>query len=122
MSANPAIWTELEKALSALELALNSEKTDLNRDATIQRFEFCIELSWKTAKKIMGSNSVAPKVILREMAAQGLIGDPTIWFHFLEARNESSHTYKVEVAERVYTAAKDFLPHGQTLLIKLKAV
>ncbi len=116
---NPS-WAELQKALTALKIALNSEKTDLNRDATIQRFEFCVELSWKTAKKVMGSSSSAPKAVIREMASQGLIADPELWFEFLDARNDSSHTYKEEIAERVYSVAQKFFSHGESLLEKLK--
>ena len=33
--------TELSKALTSLEEALTVEKTDISRDASIQRFEFC---------------------------------------------------------------------------------
>lgn len=113
---------EFEKALKSLKIALDSEKTDLNRDATIQRFEFCVELAWKTAKKKMGSGSTAPKVVIREMAAQGLIADTDLWFDFLEARNLSSHTYKEDIAERVYAAAAGFFSHGNELLKKLKAL
>jgi len=119
MSSLTPSWSELEKALNSLKIALDAEKTDLNRDATIKRFEFCVELSWKTAKKLMGSSTPAPKSVIREMAAQGLIADTDLWFDFLEARNESSHTYKEEVAERVYAAAKKFLPHGEKPFKKL---
>ena len=118
---NPS-WYEFEKALKSLAVALGSEKTELNRDATIQRFEFSVELAWKTAKKVMGSTATAPKVVIREMAAQNLISDTDLWFDFLDARNESSHTYKEEVAERVYAVTQRFLPEGEALLAKLKAV
>lgn len=92
------ICTEFEKALVSLKVALSSEKTDLHRDASIQRFEFCVKLAWKTTKTLMGSASTAPKVVIREMASQNLIADTEIWFNFLDARGESSHTYKEEVA------------------------
>lgn len=36
---------ELEKALLSLKKALDAPKDDMSRDATIQRFEFCVELS-----------------------------------------------------------------------------
>lgn len=39
---------QLSKALASLEEALTVEKTDLSRDASIQRFEFCVKLAWKT--------------------------------------------------------------------------
>ena len=45
---------ELERALESLDKALNESKTDITRDASIQRFEFCVELSWKTSKKKNG--------------------------------------------------------------------
>jgi len=109
---------EFEKVLKSLEKALKEKKTDITRDATVQRFEFCVELAWKTAKKIMGSNSSAPKTLIREMAAEGLIDDPEVWFIYLNARNESSHTYKEDLAEKVYQIAQQFLPDGQDLLIK----
>jgi hypothetical protein len=38
------------------------------RDSCIQRFEFCIELSWKTSIKILGLQTRAPKPAIREMA------------------------------------------------------
>jgi nucleotidyltransferase substrate binding protein (TIGR01987 family) len=111
---------ELEKALNSLEKALNEPLTDIVRDATIQRFEFCVELSWKTARKLMGTSAVAPRVVIREMAAQGLIDDPEEWFVFLLARNESSHTYKEDIAKKVYDVASQFHPQGKALLARLK--
>lgn len=113
---------EFEKALIALEKALQSPKTDLTRDATIQRFEFCIELAWKTSKKKLGTATTAPRVIIREMSQQGLIASPEKWFSYLEARNLSSHTYREDLAEQVYQVAKEFLPEAQALLSKLKKI
>jgi len=41
-----------EKALLTLEEALSRPQLDdLMRDGAIQRFEYCVELSWKTSKK-----------------------------------------------------------------------
>lgn len=76
---------EFENALKSLKIALDAPKTDLNRDATIQRFEFCVELAWKTAKKAMGTANSVPKTVLREMLQQGLIHDIEQWFSYLTA-------------------------------------
>lgn len=111
--------SEFEKALKALEAALKEPKTDISRDAAIQRFEYCVELAWKTSKKTMGTATAAPRSIIREMAAQGLIQEPSPWFDFLDARNLSSHTYKEEVAEKVFEAARAFLPMAKALLKQL---
>ena len=42
---------EFKKALVSLEKALSLPEDDVSRDASIQRFEFSVELAWKSAKK-----------------------------------------------------------------------
>lgn len=111
---------ELEKAITALNKALDSEKNDLVRDATIQRFEFCIELSWKSAKKLMGTATNSPKQVIREMAQDQIIDDVSLWLKAIDQRNLSSHTYNEELAEEVYNFAKLFFPKLSQLLLKLK--
>jgi nucleotidyltransferase substrate binding protein (TIGR01987 family) len=113
---------EFEKAVTRLEEALAQEKNDFLRDSVIQRFEFTFELSWKTSKKILGTSSSAPKMIIREMAQEKLISDPQTWFEYLEARNLSTHTYKEDLAEQVYATAKKSLSDFKELLSKLKAL
>ncbi len=110
----------LKKALISLDQALALPKDDIVRDAVIQRFEFTVELAWKTSKKLLGTASTAPRVIIREMASQDLISDPVQWLQFLDRRNDSSHTYNEEIAELVYNAAKDFVPYCRLLLEKLE--
>jgi hypothetical protein len=66
---------EFQKALNALEeafnecfpLAVDSKSYKLLRDATIQRFEFSVELSWKTSIKSLGLSITSPRPALREM-------------------------------------------------------
>lgn len=111
---------EFSKALVSLEEALSLSKNDIVRDATIQRFEFCVKLAWKCAKKTMGTSTSAPKQVIREMAQNNLITSVEAWFDALEARNLSSHTYDQDLAEKVYEAAKKFLPLAQSLLTNLK--
>lgn len=111
---------ELEKAVKTLDEVLLMEFSTVVRDATIQRFEFCMELSWKTSKKSMGTTTSAPKQVIREMAQAGLIDDVEKWFEALEARNLSSHTYDQVLAQKVYEAIKRFSPEFHNLLSKLK--
>lgn len=113
---------ELTKALESLRLALESPYSDIVRDASIQRFEFCIELSWKVLKKKMGTASVAPKVVIREAAAQNLITKPEVWFEFIEARNLTSHTYNEQIAKKVFETVKMFYPEAISLLEKLNSL
>lgn len=110
---------ELQKAVASLARALELEETDVHRDATIQRFEFCIELAWKTSKKIMGTATTAPKQVVREMAQNKLIEDPVLWLQAIDQRNLTSHTYKEEIAIQVYRFVQTFYPEFERLVKKL---
>ena len=81
---------ELSKALVSLEEALTVEKTDISRDASIQRFEFCVELSWKSAKKVMGTSTAAPKQVIREMAQSGFIENVEFWLKSISVHSGNS--------------------------------
>jgi len=111
---------EYKKAIERLGEALLQTKNDFIRDSVIQRFEFSVELAWKTAKKMMGSATSAPKDIVREMAQSGYISDVELWLLAIDMRNLSSHTYKEDLAEKVYGFASQFLPHLQSLANKFE--
>lgn len=106
---------EFKKAVKKLEEALARPKDEFLRDSTIQRFEFCVELAWKTSKKLMGTATSAPKEVIREMAQNAYIQDVNVWLKAIDMRNLSSHTYKEDLAEEVYAFAKIFLPELQKL-------
>lgn len=119
---------EFEKAINSLEEALQLYTSSTNdsqkrafRDAAIQRFEFSIELSWKTSMKVLGSNTVAAKNAIRDMARSNLINDPTKWIGFIDCRNETSHSYDEDVAKKVFVVIQQFLPEAQALLKTLKS-
>lgn len=111
---------EFKKAVTRLREALEQNKTDFIRDSVIQRFEFCVELAWKTSKKIMGTSTVAPKDIVREMAQNQDIHDVELWLKAIDMRNLSSHTYKENLAELVYIFAKNFLSELEKLVARLE--
>ncbi|MCB0357645.1 MAG: nucleotidyltransferase substrate binding protein, partial [Bdellovibrionales bacterium] len=113
---------EFAKSVKRLEEACLQEKNDFIRDSVIQRFEFCIELAWKTTKKIMGTPTSAPKDIVREMGQNNYIEHVDKWLLAIDMRNLTSHTYKEELAERVYAFAVDFLPELKKLLTKISSI
>ena len=124
MTKLQAQYRDLQKALERLKeaLLLPSDVT-INQDATIQRFEFTFELAWKLMKTIIeieGLEAVSPKSVIREGATVGLIEEPKKWFEFLENRNLSVHTYKEEIAQKVYQSAKEFIPFVDKLILKAK--
>ncbi len=110
---------ELDKAVEKLKEAVNRPKDDFIRDSVIQRFEFCVELSWKVSRKIMGTPTTAPKEVVREMAQNNLISDVKLWLEAIDMRNLSSHTYNEDLAEKVYSFAVNFLPELNQLRMTL---
>ncbi|MCB9073351.1 MAG: nucleotidyltransferase substrate binding protein [Bdellovibrionaceae bacterium] len=119
---------EYEKALKTLREALdlyNKEQDpklqSVIRDGLIQRFEFCIELAWKTSLKTLGLTNRPPKPAIRDMAQGGLVDDVDLWFCFVDARNKSSHTYDEEIAKEVLSSVIQFLPEGERLCKALQS-
>lgn len=121
---------EFSKALSSLEEALtlytnsieNSAEQKAFRDASIQRFEYCVELSWKISMRLLGSTTAAAKPAIREMARNNLIADPSLWIDFIEARNNTSHSYDEDVAKKVFIQIQKFLPQVRALQTELQKI
>ena len=119
-------YDDLQKALGRLKeaTALPGEVT-IHQDATIQRFEFTFEMSWKLMKTIIeleGLDVASPRSAVRQAATIGLIDDPKVWLEFLENRNLTVHTYKEEVAEKIYNSLPEAVKHFKILLNAVKGV
>ena len=72
--------------------------------------------------KVLGSNTQAVKPALREMGRSNLIANVSDWILYVDARNESSHTYDESVAIRVFVVVRNFVPDIRKLQIALKKV
>ncbi|MDO9459687.1 MAG: HI0074 family nucleotidyltransferase substrate-binding subunit [Alphaproteobacteria bacterium] len=96
----------LELAVRRLKEALDEPETNpLAIDGTIQRFEFVFELNWKTLKRMLEADGIAattPRAVLREAFMAQWINHEAAWLQMLSDRNDTSHTYDVLVALRVY--------------------
>ena len=96
----------LGKALSRLDESLSFDLSQpLVVDACIQRFEFCIELTWKTLKKclaIEGIEANTPRESVQLAYGVHWINDETAWLSMLKDRNLTSHTYKEDLALEIY--------------------
>lgn len=117
-------FEKMDKALSQLKLATSkAPANDLERDGVIQRFEYTIELLWKVSKKVLEENGViaiAPKDVIREMANIGWISNPQEFIDYIKMRNETSHSYKEDVAEAVYQGSLKFAVAADDLVTILK--
>jgi nucleotidyltransferase substrate binding protein (TIGR01987 family) len=118
-----SLIADLTQALVRLQEILLESPNDIVRDATIQRFEFTFELSWKLMQSILQDNrieSFGAKSVIRGSAQLGIISDPTPWFVYLDARNRTSHIYNAEQAEEIYQKIKSFPPLVEELIGKVK--
>ncbi|MFM7621459.1 MAG: HI0074 family nucleotidyltransferase substrate-binding subunit [Alphaproteobacteria bacterium] len=102
---------------------------DLYRDGVIQRFEYTMDLSWKLLRRVLfqsfdvqESDLRSKKDIFREAARVSLITDAERWIGHYEARNQTSHDYNQDKADRVFQQAKLFLEDVQDLLGVLRHV
>lgn len=99
---NKPILENYKKALMTLDQAmLKNPVNDLERDGVIQRFENCIEISWKSAKKVLEYHNQevdTPRNVFRELAKLNWINNPVEWINFLDARNKTNQLYHEEIA------------------------
>ncbi len=115
---------KLEQAFNRLKEALPRVQDDLDRDGIIQRFEFTIELLWKTIKIILayqGIECVSPRKCIKEAFRAGMIEDDEIILDMLEDRNRSSHIYDESTAEEIFERiAKVYVPILGKIIAKIR--
>jgi nucleotidyltransferase substrate binding protein (TIGR01987 family) len=119
-------------ALASLGRGLARRRANLAdeevRDACIQRFEYCFELSWKMLKRQiemeLGNTAevdgYSKRTLFRVAAERGLVSAPEAWFAYLVQRNKTSHAYDARVAMEVAAVLEDFLRDAQALLATLE--
>lgn len=118
-------FSKLGKALLALQVIVKKpmEADRSNIDATIQRFEFTIELFWNLLKRILQKKGVEvlyPRDVLQEAYTGKLIDNEQIWLNMLRDRNLTSHTYDEKLADIIYNNIKTYYPILQQTYDKLK--
>ncbi len=84
------------------------------QDSLIKRFEYTLEVAWKTCKKHLEEEGFAeaatgsPKEIIRLAAQRNLISNPEAWFSYLRFRQDTSHDYSGSKSEAVLDITEDF--------------
>ncbi len=124
--------TPFRNALASLERGLARRRKNPAdeevRDACIQRFEYCFELSWKMLKRQIELeldntaevDSYSKRTLFRVAAERGLISSPEPWFVYLVQRNKTSHAYDARVAMEVAAVLEEFAVDAQSLLATLE--
>lgn len=93
----------LLKEIEALEI---DKISFLEKEGIIQRFEFTLELAWKTLKDKMEFDGIlldkiSPKMVLKEAYQAKYINDIDTWLKMINDRNLVSHTYDFETFELI---------------------
>ena len=103
-----AQFHQLSQALLTLDFAINYKPSNdpnmviAHRDALIQRFEYCYDLSWKYLKEYLqvqhGVELRSPKPVFQECFKLALVNDQEAigLLEIVDARNLSSHMYHEE--------------------------
>ena len=117
MSPNEDIrWKQrfqnFDRAFVLLREALEHGPSALNpleREGTVQRFEYCWELAWKTVKDYLEESgvdfvTVTPRRVLKEAFAAKVLADGQVWIDMLDHRNQLSHKYDQASFEQAVAA------------------
>jgi len=90
---------------SALSLMHERSLSDLEKQGTIQAFEFTYELAWNLLRDYLlwqGETSIAgSRDAIRNAFQAGLISDGHTWMAMLQDRNRTVHTYNEATANEI---------------------
>ncbi len=110
-------------ARQRLKEAVDRAVDDLDKDGVIQRFEFVVELLWKSLKAVLayeGIECYAPRGCIKEAFKAGIIDEDDIFLDMLEDRNRSSHMYDETMSEELFLRIKKvYLPFLMRLGFRL---
>lgn len=115
-------YSDASKSLMTLEEILREPFSIIVRDATIQRFEYTFEALWKFLKEYLkereGIISNSPKACFKEIFSSGFLTeeDTVGCLEMTDRRNDTSHTYKEEVAQVIYSKIRGYYVLMKNLL------
>lgn len=101
-------------ALGTLQEIAKEPFSVIVRDAAIQRFEYTFEAFWKFIKEYLkvkeGVIANSPKACFREIFSLGFsTEEETVQLQEMtDKRNDTSHTYKKEVAQSIYNKIEEY--------------
>lgn len=112
------------RALALLQSALERGPgvlNDLEKEGTVQRFEYTVELAWKSLKDYLQFSgvelaSVTPKSVMKAAFAARIIADGQLWIDMIDHRNLLSHKYDPALLSPGLQAIRDrYLPALEAL-------
>ena len=102
-------FQNFENAIKLLQEvpSLNLKKLSLlEKEGIVQRFEFTLELGWKTLKDKMEYDGIvfdkiSPKMVAKVAYNAKYIQDVELWIQMINDRNLLSHTYDFDKTEKI---------------------
>jgi nucleotidyltransferase substrate binding protein (TIGR01987 family) len=96
--------------------------TKLEAQGLIQGFEFTHELSWNVLKDYLEAqgfpNIIGSRNATRQAFKEALIENGEVWMDMIKARNLTSHTYNLDVAQQI---SSDILQRFYPAFIQMAA-
>lgn len=94
-------FENFDRALGLLREALANGPAPLNqleKEGVVQRFEYTLELAWKTLKDYLEESgvvltAVTPRQVIKDAFAAKILADGQAWIDMIDHRNLLSHTY-----------------------------
>jgi nucleotidyltransferase substrate binding protein (TIGR01987 family) len=125
---------DLESALSNFRDALTLEPTlfpelvaENIKSGQIQKFEFTVELLWKTVQVFLfemdGIDVVTPKSVAKEFVEAGYCDYESyeLFIRAINDRNHLSHIYRQEMAETIWQRLPEFLHLVKQIVCVMKS-
>lgn len=122
-------FNSFEKAINLLQEIQFLDLSTLNlleKEGIIQRFEYTLELAWKTLKDKMEFDGltldkISPKMILKDGYKNKYIDNIESWIEMINDRNLLSHSYDFEIFVKIIPEIKKtYLPLLLNLYYSLK--
>jgi len=117
------------EALNQLRFAVTEieNPSDLEKEGTIQRFEFTHELAWKLMKDYLEYEGITgitgSRSSIREAFNKGLIMQGQIWMDMIETGNTTVHTYQRDILNKEYHSIKfRYFPLLEDFYNKMKQI
>jgi len=108
-------FQNFDRAVVLLREPIERDVTSLSaleKEGTIQRFEFALELAWKTLSDYLEHEGrivqpITPRNVIKEAFAARILRDGQVWIDMLDHRNLLSHTYDESTFEQAVLALRD---------------
>lgn len=96
----------LHQVRQAVSLSQTRALTDLEKQGLIQGFEFTHELAWNVMKDYFeyqesGAQITGSRDATRHAYLRNLVSDGEGWMDMLKSRNQTSHTYNLQIADGI---------------------